>query len=247
MRFVEGRDVDHVPTLSSTTRERLVREAATHLAAIHGLDVPDRYGRLEADNGELVVTPAFDSWRAQFDAMAEEVVAALRGEGALTDPEPRFADLASEVRGALADARAVPESPAPSLVVRDYRLANLMLAGDDADPLVRGVLDTSGLVGDPLLDVAKTEEALVDLPLGGTDEADTLRETFRATYGERRGHDPTALFDERYPCYRLYARAYRLKAFDYALGFTRETDPDVVAERSRAFVADRLGEVRNEE
>ncbi|MWG35349.1 phosphotransferase family protein [Halomarina oriensis] len=244
MAFVEGRDVDHVPTLSPATRDRLVREAATHLAAIHDLGTPDRYGQLTVEDGQLVVAPAFDSWCAQFDAMAEDVTAALGGDGPLTDAEPRFADLASEVRAALVDASAVPESPAPSLVVRDYRLANLVLGGEDADPLVRGVLDTSGLVGDALLDVAKAEAALVDLPLGGTDEAATLRETLRATYAERRGCDPDDLFDQRYPCYRLYARAYRLKAFDYAMQFTRETDADAVAERSRRFVADRLAAVR---
>lgn len=247
MAFVEGRDVDRVPALSTKTRDRLVREAATHLAAIHDLDVPTGYGQLRVLDGDLVVDPAFDSWREQFDAMVAEVTVALRGEGSLTDDDPRFADLASEVRTVLTDAPVVSESPSPALVVRDYRLANLVLASDDADPLVRGVLDTSGLVGDPLLDVAKTEEALVGLPLGGTDGADSLRETFRATYAERRGHDPAHLFGDRYPCYRLYARAYRLKAFDYAMQFTWETDPDAVAERSRRFVADRLGEIRTTE
>lgn len=299
MAFLDGREVDGVLGLPPATRERLVREAGAHLAAIHDVRIagaygplqgpetcgsrqdpetdgsrrdPERYGPLQVageddppqddfpqddppqddarrlTDGDLRVAPPFESWDALFEELVEEVTAALLGEGPLTDAEPRFADLEPGIRRALAgDRTAVADaSPPPAIVVRDYRPANLVLAADDdADPIVRGVFDVGGLVGDGLLDVARTETALIDVPLGGTAEAASLRTAFRAAYAEGRD-DGRALFDERYPCYRLYALAYRLKAFDYSVRFAREADPDAVARRWRSSVADRVAEIRGD-
>jgi aminoglycoside phosphotransferase (APT) family kinase protein len=246
MEFLDGRQVEGVVALSATARERFAREAAAHLAAVHELRIGEAYGPLEYAGGDVRPEPSFASWTALFDDLAADVTAGLRGDGPLTDERPRFADLEPAVSDALTGlpGDVVDPSPRPALVVRDYRPVNVVLASDDdADPLVRGVFDVSGLVGDPLLDAAKTEAALVDVPLGGTAEGESLRTAFRTAYAERRGVGREDLFDERYPCYRLYALAYRLKAFDYSVQFARETDPDAVARRWRSSVERRLDEI----
>lgn len=247
MAHVDGRDVDTVLSLSPTARERLVRTAATHLAAIHRLSPSTTFGHLHAHDGNLVASPSFDAWWPLFASLADDVADSLLGDGPLADDEPQFADLEPAIRSALTGRLdAVNDaSPPRSFVFREYRPSNLVLApGDDAEPLVRGVLDVSGLVGDALLDVARTEDALVDLPLGGTGEAASLRDTFRGAYAAARDADRPALFDERYPRYRLYARTFRLKAFDYSLQFARESDPGAAETRWRSFVDDRLEEIR---
>lgn len=247
MAHLDGRQVHTVPDVSPANRERLVREAAEHLAAVHGVRTGESFGPLHLVDDDLTADPSFDDWAPMFEDLVTDVTRALRGEGQLTDAEPRFADLAPVIREALNDhGSAIADvSPARAFVLRDYRPANLLLAPRaDADPLVTGVVDVSGFVGDALLDVAKAEDALIDVPLGGTDEAERLRTTFRTTYARRRGTERRALFDDRYPWYRLYARAYRLKAFDYSVQFARESDPETVARRWRSFVADRLAEIR---
>lgn len=246
MEHVDGRGIDLVPDLSPETRARLVQEAGEHLAAIQTVRLAETVGHLRAREGDVVGGSDAGPWSVLFEEMVEEVIEAMRGEGPLTDADPRFADLASDVRDALTgdDTAVARSSSTPTLVTLDYRLANLQLAPeDDADPLILGVLDVGGLVGDGLLDAAFTEESLIDVPLGSTAEAESLRETFRTSYAERRGGDGEAVFDERYPYYRLYARARRLKAFDYTSQFARETDEDVIAARWRSFVDDRLAEI----
>lgn len=246
MDHVDGRVVPAALDLPHEAHERVVQEAGRHLAAVHERPVGLGWGEVVAVDGELAVLDPDDSWPATLDRLTANVVAALRGEGALADDDPWFADLAPAVRAALTD----PDSPVadaepkPSFVIGDYRPANLLLApNDDADPLVRGVVDVGGLVGDCLLDVAMAEDALVDTPYGGTDRAGTLRETFRDAYATARGLAREAVFDDRYPYYRLYARADRLSALEYLAGFAREDEVEAVARRWRSFVEARLAEV----
>ena len=245
MEFIDGRQVRSLMGLSPPARERLVREAGTHLAAIHELRITDTYGRLHFSDDDLGVKSPFQSWDAFFGELVEEVITGLRGDGHLTDEEPRFADLAPTIRNTLADySVTVDPPPAPALVVSDYRPLNLILAtADDTDQLVQGVIDVSGLAGDPLLDAALTEEAMINVPLGGTANTESLRRVFRTAYADGRNSERELLFDERYPYYQLYARAKRLAAFEYTAQFARETDPGAIAKRWRSFVADRVAEI----
>jgi len=250
MEHVDGRGIDHVPELSPETRARLVREAGEHLAAIQTVRLAESVGHLRAPGGRIVDRAAAGSWPALFEEMVEDVTDAMCGEGPLTDAAPRFADLASDVRDVLAgdDTPIARSSPTPALVTLDYRLANLQLAPEaDAASLIRGILDVGGFVGDGLLDAAFTEESLIDVPLGGTAEAESLRGAFRTSYAERCGSDKETVFDERYPYYRLYARARRLKAFDYTSQFARERDEDMLTARWRSFVADRVAEIHQKQ
>jgi len=249
MEHLDGRVVPAAVDLPAATHETLVREAAGHLAAVHDCSVALDWGDVSGVDGDLTVTDPDDSWRETFERLTDDVVTALGGTGPLADDDSRFADLAPDVRAALTGpasplAEAAPE---PSLVLGDYRPANLVLAErKDADPLVRGVVDVGGLVGDGLLDVAMAEDALVDTPYGGTERAELLRRAFRDAYADARGRDPERLFDDRYPCYRLYARADRLSALDYLAQFAREEDSDAVAHRWRGFVEERLSEIPGE-
>lgn len=245
MEFIDGRQIPSLLELPPASRERLVQEAGAHLAAIHELRLTEAYGHLRFVDGELTVKPAFRSWAAFFDELVGQVTAGLLGEGQLTDAEPRFADLEPTIRATLADHPLADSSPQLAIVTGDYRPTNLVLAArNEADQLVQGVVDVGGFVGDPLLDVAMTEDALISTPLGGTGGVESLRTTFRTAYANGRDAEPESLFDERYPYYRLYARAERLAAFEYTSEFARETDPDSIAHRWRSFVANRVEELR---
>ena len=243
-QYVAGRPVDGVLALSAAERERLVREAGRHLAAVHRLSVADGFGDLRAVDGGLTTSPGYDSWREWFDKMAGEAAAGLNGAARVTDPDPRFADLEQTVGGAMTGDWSGDRRVAPAVLHNDYRPANLVFTAEsDASPLVRAVLDFGGCVtGDGLLDLAHAEDALVDMPLGGTANAAALREGLRTAYVEERGLDPAVAFGKRYSRYRLYARIWRLRLFEYWVEFAREDEADAVATRWRAFVRDRLAE-----
>lgn len=239
MRYCRGRRVTDLLELPAAARERLVVESGRHLAAVHGLHVADRFGDLRVADGELAADPGHDSWPAWFDVLAAATADGLLGEGATADPEPRFADLEPAVREALAGGRVAARDGRvrPAVLLGDYRPANLVLAPDD-DPVVSAVLDVGcGPTADGLLDLALAENALVDVPLGGTARADPLRERLRAAYLAARDADPAAPLDgDRYARYRLYAWARRAGAFGYWEQFAREDDPDAAARRWRSAV-----------
>ncbi|NHN46705.1 phosphotransferase [Halostella sp. JP-L12] len=242
-RYREGRAAEGVLALSAAERTRLVHRAGRHLAAIHRVRVADRFGDLRAVDGGLTTDPGCDSWAVRFDDMAAEAADGLRGDARIADPDPRFADLAPAVREALMSGD-VDRAVDPAVLHNDYRPANLVLApeGDDP-PLVRAVLDFGGCsTGDGLLDLAHAEDALVDMPLGGTAAAAPLRDALRSAYVGARGLDSGVAFGDRYRRYRLYARAWRLGLFEYWAEFAREDDRDAVARRWRAFVRELLGE-----
>lgn len=244
--YCEGRHVTDVLTLPPTAHERLVREAGRHLAAMHEVRVADGFGNLRVDD-DLAVTPKYESWATWFAELVTDAADGLLGEGYVTDAEARFADLEPGVREALTGLEAaVGERPvAPAVLHGDYRPANLVLAPrDDADPITRAVLDFGNCpTGDGLVDVALAEDVLIDVPLGGTERADRLRRVLRTAYVDGRDAGCDALFDDRYPYYRLYARVRRLASFGYMVQFAREDDPDDVARRWRSFVRERLAEI----
>lgn len=201
LEHLDGRDIRDMHCLSPETQRQFTRAAARHLAEIHELDAPDRYGHLQYVDGAPRPRPVHDTWASLFAERVDTVTAEIEGEGELSDDDPRFADLTPTIRDALApESRgAIPTTPPPSLV---------------------------------------------DVPLGGTATAQALRTQFRQTYASLRGLTQRNLFDERYPYYRLYAMAFRLKAFDYSRQFAREQDADTLARRRRTFVADRLDEIQ---
>lgn len=244
MEFIDGRQIQTLLDLTPPSRERLVRVAGMHLGSIHDIRISQTYGRLLFADGELTVKTAFQTWGPLFEELIEEVTTGLLGEGLLNDSNPRFADLEPTIRKTLTNHPLADSSPPPAIVVGDYRSANLLLATEgDADQLVQSVIDVGGLVGDPLLEVAMTEEAMIDTPLGETATADSLRTTFRTAYAAERECEPGSLFDDRYPYYRLYAKAERLAAFDYISQYAPETDRDSIADRWRDFVANRVDEI----
>jgi len=120
----------------------------------------------------------------------------------------------------------------PVLLHGDYRPANLVLAPEGERPVLRGVIDGGGQVGDGLLDLALAESALVDVPLGDDDRVPRLRRLLRETYRDHRPVDDAA-FAVRYPYYRLYALVKCMGAFDYFEQFAPGGPPEV-ADRWRA-------------
>ena len=133
----------------------------------------------------------------------------------------------------------------PAILFGDYRPANLVLASDDQeDPIIRAVIDIGcGPATDGLLDLALAEDALVDIPFGGTERADYLRDRLRASYSARRNADISTFDSDRYTAYRLYARIRRMGTFGYWVQFAREADQDATARRWRSFARDLLREL----
>jgi len=147
MEHLEGREIQSLVDLPSSVRERLLREAGAHLAAIHELRITDSYGRLHVVDGDLTVQSPVQSWNALFEDLVGEITAGLLGDGLLTDANPRFADLEPTIRETLTDFHTAVDGspPPPAIVMGDYRPANLLVAShSDADPIVRGVFDIGG-------------------------------------------------------------------------------------------------------
>ncbi len=235
---VDGRTVSGPLSLSTADHRRLVAESGRHLAAVHDADLADGVGRLTVQAGTLA-REAEREWPSFFETLVEETLAGLRGEG-YTTGDGRFADLAPTVREALAVGPGV-ETPDPALLMTDYRPANLVLGPPGATPLTEAVIDVGqGPVGDGLLDLALTEDALVDVPVGGTDRAERLCRVLRERYQDWRSVDLSGAFEpgERYDRYRLYARTRRLSAFDYWVQFARDEER-AVARRFRSSVEER--------
>ncbi len=236
--FRDGRTVPGTLELSPTDRRRLVAESGHHLAAVHDLSVGGA-GRLTVAGGRLVAEDR--DWPAVFADLADDVVAGLHGEG-YTTGEGAFADLAAPVETALARGPGV-ERVAPGPLLTDYRPANLVFEPPGHDPVIAAVLDVgAGPAGDGLADLALTENALVDVPLGGTGAAASLRERLRSAYRDRRSVELAGVFRAggRYDRYRLLAAARRLAQFDYWVQFARETDREAAAGRLRAAVERRV-------
>lgn len=234
MTPVNGRRIRDVTTLSLSGRERFVQEVGEHLGAIHNLRTASRFGEPRLRDGTLTVPDGHEdvgSWLAE---QATNAAAKLRGEGYVTDDEPRFVELATPVHAALSTASWETETVEPVLTHGDPRPANMIFApGDDGRPLVRGLIDVGGPITDGLSDLANAEIALIDVPVGGTDEADQLRSRLRSAYETQRGVAPVD-DQPRYAYYRLLHRARTLAGFEWWKQFARESSDEATARRFRS-------------
>jgi len=236
MEHVDGRREPDVNALSESEHERLVREASSHLAAIHGVSYEGPHGRLHAEDGSLFVEHPFERWA--------DYVASV-GDYHAERIDRRFADLRPAFEDGMADFALEEEDVEQSVLYRDYHPKNLVLEPDDsADSLVRAIVDFNFRpVGDVLLDVAVAELHLIDLPIGETERAASLREALHSSYVNARGGASADQFDERYPYYRLLAVADYLNYVDYAAQLAREDDPERTMDRLRRFVRARCAEI----
>ena len=242
LRADGGQRLPDVLALPDAAHEQLVREAGSHLAALHGADLDARTSADGGPYGDFRVpdchpdapltvvgvgddgTPAAgdERWPERFERLRDRVVGELRGG--------EFDDLTGTVADGLT-AATVPERPAAALLHLDYRPATLRFEpgvtwpthARRESPVVRTVrgLGTAS-TGDGLLDLAIAEDALIGLPVGRTDRARELTAALREAYvGERGVSTP---FGERYAAYLLFARAHLLSTTDDVGSHTREHD-----------------------
>jgi len=133
IEHVDGRHLTDVRKLSPGAHERLVREAGTHLGAVHDLDYEGRYGRLVVDDGAFGIDYPFDEWGAIYRSVVEWNVERV---------DDRFDDLRGPVGAALDafetfdDERAVDQS----ILYRDSHAENLVFAPDDSADRLRDEL-----------------------------------------------------------------------------------------------------------
>lgn len=248
-----GQRLDHALALPAPAHERLVREAGEHLAALHNADIDVRssadggpYGDLRVpdchpdapltvvDVADGTPEPGHERWPARVETLTERVVDDLRGSA--------FDDLAGTVRAAI-DAADLPDRPPAALLHHDYRPANLAFEPGITWPTharresevvrtVRGLDSPS--TGDGLLDLAVAEDALVGLPLGGTDRTRELTAALRESYVAQRG--VSTPFGERYAAYLLLARARLLATTESDHRHTSEHDAHGARVRCRERV-----------
>lgn len=231
---VEG-DPDRLPTAA---RERVVREAGEHLAALHELGPLSRVGSVGVRDGELAVIDGehgdVDGFRDWLRAGADEVLEAL-ADGTyfpdLADEPDRFADLATPLSEAL-DARlaALSSVEAPRYCHWDYRYGNLLV--DPETGATRAVLDWANLrATEPAYNLGKVEPHLFDHHRDGPDRAAELRAAFRTAYEhERDGWAFTAAIEARLETYRLLER---LSAMACLPLWMAEATPAEQADRER--------------
>lgn len=207
---VEG-DPERLPTAA---RERVVREAGAHLAALHELGPLPRIGTVAVRDDELAVVDgehgSVDGFREWLRAGVDEVLDAL-ADGTyfpdLADEPERFADLVPPLRAVL-DARiaALSSFEAPRYCHWDYRYGNLLL--DPETGATRAVIDWANLrATEPAYNLGKVEPLLFDPHRVGPDRAAELRAAFRAAYERKRERwSFTAAIDQRVETYRLLER-----------------------------------------
>lgn len=256
-----GQRLDDVLDLPERAHERLVREAGDHLAALHTADIDARisedggpYGDLRVPNchpdSPLVVvdatgeepSPGHERWPARIGELTERTIDALRGG--------QFEDLGPTIRQGVAGAELPAYPPAVPLHL-DYRPENLVFEPGITWPsharressVVRTVCGLGApATGDGLLDLAVAEDALVGLPLGGTERARELAAALREAYVAQRG--VSTPFGDRYAAYLLLARGRLLATTAGHHRLTREHDAYDAAIRCRERVETLARELR---
>jgi aminoglycoside phosphotransferase (APT) family kinase protein len=138
MEFVEGHILRSAPEAEAAFDEATRRGIGVHmadtLAALHDID-PDAVGLGDLGRHEGYIERQLKRWRGQYDQMQVEGV----DHGGLVDRVSD--DLASRV----------PKQQRTSVVHGDYRMDNVVLAGDGS---VRAILDWEiCTLGDPLADL----------------------------------------------------------------------------------------------
>lgn len=212
LEYVEGENYENRSAeLSATARERVLREAGEHLAALHRLGplpaagtigVPgDRTDRRTVDGtssggaepgARLAVLDdggRYDDPRDAILAGVDDALDRLPEGGYFPDhaAEPdRFADLVPDLRAYLHDRiPALPEPEPPTYCHTDYRYGNLLLDPDSG--AARAVIDWGNLdATDPAYNLASAESLLLSPEREDDARIDRLRGIFRGAYSTAR-------------------------------------------------------------
>jgi len=207
-RLVSATDLHQSFTgLDPRNRRRIARSFGRYLAELHEAFRFDAHGPLSVVDGELAVDGSRNSATAMTGGLDAETICdgsdgdgttagwrswlAAFGRGSLARLPSEFDAIRADVADALVDPD-IASTPVPRLFPWDFRPGNALIA----DGRIAAVLDWEGpLAAAPALSVAKAEYLVADWYVG-SDEADSLREAFRAGYESVR----------KYPCVRAVHR-----------------------------------------
>ncbi|MEV0093056.1 phosphotransferase family protein [Streptomyces sp. NPDC050738] len=181
MEFVEGTPYRTAPQLAPLGAERTrgaILELVDTLVDLHAVD-PAAVGLADFGRPEGFLDRQLRRWGKQLDASRNRELAGI-----------------DELHAALG--RALPDSPAPTVVHGDYRLDNVLLGDDDR---IKAVLDWEmSTLGDPLTDLGllvmySSDLGLPESPVSTTSGAagHPSPAELIARYAERSGRDTSAI------------------------------------------------------
>ncbi|MET7285695.1 phosphotransferase family protein [Streptomyces sp. NPDC005573] len=176
MEYVEGtpyRTADQLAALGGERTRDAVLSLVDTLVALHAVD-PAEVGLADFGRPEGFLDRQLRRWGKQLDASRNRELAGI-----------------DELHSALG--RALPVSPAPTIVHGDYRLDNVLIGGPDGPEgrdEIKAVLDWEmSTLGDPLTDLGLL--VMYSMPLGTADSP-------VSTTAEAPGHPSPAELVERY-------------------------------------------------
>ena len=220
--------------LSPSALERVLADAGRHLAELHDVRSPDRFGQVGVENGELAVIDGEygrrERWADWLLADAEDTLDGLAGS--------RFDDLVPPLRDYLRGAIPALDAPdAAAFVHWDYRLENLLVDPETGE--TTAVLDWADLVAaDPVYNLVTVEDHNVNWQTRDVVLRRRLRDRFLAAYDAHRSGGRPASFRDRK---RVYHLCHRLNAMACLPDWYADADEAVREERAaehRLFVRD---------
>ncbi|WP_328402435.1 phosphotransferase family protein [Streptomyces sp. NBC_00390] len=170
MEFVDGtpyRTAEQLAPLGPERTREAVLSLVDTLVDLHAVD-PESVGLADFGRPEGFLDRQLRRWGKQLDASRNRELAGI-----------------DELHAALG--RALPDSPAPSVIHGDYRLDNVLIGGDDR---IKAVLDWEmSTLGDPLTDLGLLAMYSRPIDLPGSPISTTATAA---------GHPPAAELIERY-------------------------------------------------
>ena len=208
---IHGDNLDeHFESFSMDERGAIMFEIGEILGDMHSTIAFEGYGRLDLDDGRLIVRDLSWDWRAYFEELTQGHIGQLA--------ETTFEDLQPTARERLADRLSVvPKQGTPRLVHDDFRPGNLLIEPDG--PEISAVLDwEKTLAGDPLYNLAQIELLFIDSVFRDPDEREQLRERLYEGYGTETDFDADESYQACKPLYQFSTLVWRMAGFDSIYG-----------------------------
>ena len=249
MEYVEGEKFDF-DTHNTDTHEAVIAQSGELLARLHNLDVePDGFGWAGYCNGTLKTFGEYSTFQSFLEEKLTERVVDLLNGGKFPekakDPK-RFVDIAEQLDGEMSSLiNTVSLDTESAYCCWDYRYQNFKIDPEEEQPIT-GVFDWDiPMVTDPIYNVRRVEQTLVDMLDYSTDISNTervrLKQTLREPY---QNHRDTQVnfneYEERIALYDLYLAVEYMRNFGLFFEGATQTTRDKAEEHYRRKLTNSL-------